>query len=145
MSRDIVHGDTEKPDHLRISISFDRSTGDARFVSFQLPGHADRGKKFAIGFADSQKDDAGKWTVKMVEGATRVLDVRDCGDVCTVRLLGGIVANDSGTPELDFVKAMLEHNLLLMFYFHDGQRVKAAAELDTFKEEYQAAERQTAP
>lgn len=135
---DIVHGDPAgKPQTLKVSVAAHRSGSGADFVSFGLPAQANKGHTFAIGFADTEKDANGAWTVKMVSGSTRVLNVSDCtSDRCLVTLPRGVVPADGEAGELDVADNMLKHRLLLMFYFEGPERVRVSTPLFAFQEAY---------
>ncbi len=137
---DIAHGEGEPTRHMAVVVALHRG-GSVESVTFRLPTDADRGDFFAVTFADTVKDASGDWTVKLVPGATRVLNVQDCSDACVVTLPNGIIPARNGAAEVDVGQAMTAHNLMLMFYFSHGERIRASAALFRFKAEYEAARR----
>jgi len=137
---DIAHGEGEPLRHMSIVVALHRG-GKVESVTFRLPPDADRGESFAVTFADTVKDASGNWTVKLVPGATRVLNVQDCGAACVVILPNGIIPARNGAAEFGLVRAMTAHNLMLMFYFSHGERIRASAALFRFKAEYEPAMR----
>lgn len=138
---DIVHGEGEPSRRMSIVVTL-QPGGKVASVTFRLPPDADRGEFFAVTFADTVKDASGNWTVKLVPGATRVLDVQDCSVDCLVTLPNGIVPAREGSASFDVGQAMTAHNLMPMFYFSHGQRIKAGAALFRFKAAYESARRQ---
>jgi hypothetical protein len=139
---DIPHGEQEPLRHMTIVVATGRG-GAVSSITFRLPPDADKGKLFAVGFLDTTRDASGNWQPQVVDGATRILEVRDCSsDACVVSLPGGIIEAQEGSPAFDFGRAMTEHNLLLTFYFSHGERIRASSALFRFKAAYADAKRQ---
>jgi hypothetical protein len=137
---DIAHGEGVPSRHMSIVVALQRG-GKAESVTFRLPPDADRGESFAVTFADTVKDASGNWMVKLVPGATRVLNVQDCSAACVVTLPNGIIPARNGANAFDLGQAMTAHNLMLTFYFSHGERIRASAALFRFKAEYEAVRR----
>jgi hypothetical protein len=129
---DVSHGDETAPRHMFIDVALQHG-GKVESVTFRLPPDADKGKLFAVGFADSVKDASGNWTLKMVADATRILNIQDCSTACVVTLQNGIVAAQNNDPPFDLGQAMTTHNLMLTFYYSHGERIRASAALFRFK------------
>lgn len=137
---DIAHGEEVTPRHMFIDVAVQLS-GKVESVTFRLPPDADKGELFAVGFVDSVKDASGSWTLKLVPGATRILDVQDCNATCAVVLPNGIVPARNDAPAFDLGQAMTAHNLMLMFYFSHGERIRASAALFRFRDAVDGAMR----
>jgi hypothetical protein len=140
LTGDVSHGEESIPRHMSIVVELLRG-GKVESVTFHLPPDADKGELFAVGFADTMKDTSGKWTVKLVPGATRILNIQDCSATCVVTLPNGIVPALKNDPPFDVGQAMTAHNLMLMFYFSHGERIRASAALFRFKDAYESAMR----
>lgn len=130
---DVSHGDEASPRHMFIDVTL-RHGGRVSSITFRLPPDADKGKLFAVGFADSVKDASGNWTMKLVANSTRILNVEDCAAACVVSLPNGIIPAQDNDPAFDVGHAMADHNLMLMFYFNHGQRIRASAALFRFRD-----------
>jgi hypothetical protein len=137
---DVSHGEAPNSRHMFIEVALQHG-GKVEAVTFRLPPDADKGQLFAVGFADSMKDASGNWTMKMVRDATRILTVQDCSTTCVVTLPGGIVSARNNDPSFDLGQAMTAHNLMMMFYFSHGERIRASAALFRFKDAFDAAMR----
>lgn len=140
LSGDVSHGDQPAPRHMFIDVSL-LPGGKVESVTFRLPPDTDKGKLFAVGFADSVKDASGNWTLKMVPDSTRILNVQDCSVACAVTLPKGIVSAQDNDPPFDLGQAMTTHNLMLTFYYSHGERIRASAALFRFKDALAAAVR----
>jgi hypothetical protein len=137
---DISHGDKPTPRHMFIDVALQHG-GKVDSVTFRLPPDADKGKFFAVGFADSVEDASRNWTLKMVPDGTRILNVQDCSAACVVTLPNGIVSAQDNDPPFDLGQAMTTHNLMLTFYYSHGERIRASAALFRFKDALNAATR----
>jgi hypothetical protein len=137
---DIAHGEKSAVRHMFIDVQLQHG-GTIGSVKFRLPPDADKGQRFAVGFVDTMKDPSGNWTLKLVPNATSVLNVQDCSSTCDVTLPNGIVAAQYSDRAVDVGQAMTAHNLMLMFYFSHGERIRASAALFRYRNALEAAKR----
>lgn len=137
MFLDIGHGNPSQPDFLTITLAINKEKKDIAFISFIVPDKADKAKGLVIGFANSEKNKKGDWTMKIVEGATRVLQFEGCKeDYCTARVVRGVVPAAAEGHALKLLDHFLKHRMVLFFYWVNGERVRAATTLSGFQVQY---------